>query len=198
MRKLMDMDDEGGDMMMMMMTMTFGSWSDYELKIVWEGWDVKTKGQFALSWFAVVLMTIAYQGLKYWHSSLDSRMVSLNLKRNGSGDEAVLPNEKTSLDLTTPSGNPKTAMYEKLLDNVIGGASEVPLKLVVLHAALAAFNYALALILMLVAMTYNPSLFMALIVGYFLGDIMFFRRHLAPKFAQYEALNYQAAGGDCH
>jgi hypothetical protein len=44
----------------------------------------------------------------------------------------------------------------------------------VLHAVLSGLNYGLALLLMLIAMTYNPSLFMALIVGYSFGDFIFF------------------------
>ena len=34
----------------MEMVMTFGKWSDYQLKIVFNGWDVQEKWQFALSW----------------------------------------------------------------------------------------------------------------------------------------------------
>ena len=40
--------DMGG--MSMEMVMTFGDWRDYQLKIVFDGWDVQTKFQFALSW----------------------------------------------------------------------------------------------------------------------------------------------------
>lgn len=47
------------------------------------------------------------------------------------------------------------------------------LQLKVIHALLSSLNYGLALMLMLVAMTYNPSLFVALMVGYFLGDFLF-------------------------
>jgi hypothetical protein len=39
-----------------------------------------------------------------------------------------------------------------------------------LHAVLAGFTYCYALLLMLVAMTYNPGLFLALGVGYGIGD----------------------------
>ena len=194
----MDMDDTDGSMDMSM-TMTFGSWSDYDLKIVWDAWDVKTKGQFALSWFAVLFLTISYQAIKYWYASLETRMIALCLKRNGSGDLSAMQVDKASSDLSTPISGLKSTAYEALLDNVVGGNCDIPFKYIILHAAVASLNYALALILMLVAMTYNPSLFMALVVGYFLGDLLFFRRHLAPKLTNYDAIkSYQAAAGDCH
>ncbi len=43
-----------------------------------------------------------------------------------------------------------------------------------LHSLVSALSYGLALMLMLVAMTYNPSLFLSLVVGYGLGDFLFF------------------------
>ena len=45
-----------------------------------------------------------------------------------------------------------------------------------LHALIAGINYGVALMLMLVAMTFNPSLLVALIFGYMIGDFIFFVR----------------------
>lgn len=44
------------------------------------------------------------------------------------------------------------------------------------HAALSGLSYLWSLLLMLVAMTYNPGLFVALVLGYALGDFLFFGR----------------------
>ena len=44
----------------------------------------------------------------------------------------------------------------------------------ILHAILSGLNYGIALMLMLIAMTYNPSLFLALIIGYCTGDFIFY------------------------
>lgn len=44
----------------------------------------------------------------------------------------------------------------------------------ILHAVLSGLNYGVALLLMLVAMTFNPSLFVALMFGYGVGDFIFF------------------------
>jgi hypothetical protein len=44
------------------------------------------------------------------------------------------------------------------------------------HAGLSGLSYMWSLLLMLVAMTYNPGLFVALVLGYALGDFLFFGR----------------------
>jgi hypothetical protein len=44
------------------------------------------------------------------------------------------------------------------------------------HAGLSGLSYLWSLLLMLVAMTYNPGLFVALVLGYALGDFLFFGR----------------------
>jgi len=58
------------------------------------------------------------------------------------------------------------------------------------HAALGAVQYALSLLLMLVVMTYNNGLFVALIVGYFVGELIF-----PTVFTSHKALGGQAS---CH
>ena len=54
----------------------------------------------------------------------------------------------------------------------------------VLHSILSGLNYGIALLLMLIAMTYNPSLFLALIVGYALGDFLFFSQMRPSSFSE--------------
>ena len=43
-----------------------------------------------------------------------------------------------------------------------------------LHAFVAAIMYGFALMLMLVAMTFNPNLFISLMIGYGVGDLLFY------------------------
>ena len=57
----------------------------------------------------------------------------------------------------------------------------------VLHSVMAGVNYGIALLLMLIAMTFNPALFLALVVGYTIGDFVFFAR-MRPL----------SSAGDCH
>jgi hypothetical protein len=62
----------------------------------------------------------------------------------------------------------------------------------IIHAFMSAVIYGLALLLMLVAMTYNVGLFLALLVGYFLGDLLFFSMGIQSNYAN---SNLQQ---DCH
>lgn len=56
-----------------------------------------------------------------------------------------------------------------------------------LHSVLSGYNYGVALVLMLIAMTFNPSLFLALVIGYALGDFIF-----------YAKMKPQSSSIDCH
>jgi hypothetical protein len=54
------------------------------------------------------------------------------------------------------------------------------------HAIVAGLTYGLALLLMLIAMTYNRYLFLSLIIGYMLGDFLFYSKMR------------KLSGSDCH
>ena len=56
-----------------------------------------------------------------------------------------------------------------------------------LHSIFSGLNYGMALMLMLVAMTFNPSLFLALVIGYSIGDFVFFVK-----------MRPQSSMSDCH
>ena len=71
------------------------------------------------------------------------------------------------LSKTGDMSNPEEAQYGRPKRPI--GWTQVKL----LHGLLTATKYGLSLILMLVAMTYNPTLFIALFVGYWVGDFVF-------------------------
>ena len=56
-----------------------------------------------------------------------------------------------------------------------------------LHSILSGLNYGMALMLMLVAMTFNPLLFLALVIGFSIGDFVFFVK-----------MRPQSSLSDCH
>lgn len=57
-------------MMMEMMPMSFGKFSDYRLKLLFVTWDITEKWQFGLSWLAVCLAVIVYHALRFYISEL--------------------------------------------------------------------------------------------------------------------------------
>lgn len=48
-----------------LVVMTFGSWKDYQLQLLWESWDIEEEWQYALSWIAVFLAVVLYHGVHY-------------------------------------------------------------------------------------------------------------------------------------
>lgn len=152
--------------MEMDMVMTFQSWSSYQLQIVFEHWNVTTKWQFAGSWFAIVFLTVAYHGLKFTIAKMEALENSGNYKRYYLGDSSganVMGLDNNNASLVTGVGS-KT-------DAQVTGISSLKYKLQ--HAAMTGVSYGFSLILMLVAMTYNPWLFVALMIGWTLGDFIF-------------------------
>ena len=189
----MDSTDDNGCMCMeMSMVMTFGSWSDYELKMLFEGWDIQTKFQFVLSWIAVVIATVAYQGLKLWLVAFEAKMFSTVSKR--SSDKSGIDVEITGVAGNTFSNG---SLLDSLVDNSPNSSRSVPIKERIIHASVSALNYGFALMLMLVAMTYNPNMFVALLVGYFIGDIIFYNRALTQRVSDgYN--NVSSSEQECH
>ena len=151
----MDMDDMDMGNMGMEMVMTFGDWKDYKLKLLFSDWDIKEKWQFALSWIAVMLAVVLYHALKYYEGKLEEHMLQI-LKNNAAEIEHEQNIKQILMGATAPSAKPHQTPYF--------------LRLRVMHSLVAGIGYGVALMLMLVAMTYNPSLFVALMVGWVLGD----------------------------
>ena len=163
------------------MTMTFTPWTDYKLKIVFDSWDVTTKWQFAFSWLAVVLITIGYQALKHYMERLD--LLGDPFVKHGSVDDNLIhdvgKDAGAGLAGITSTGNRRA--YSP--------------KFIVYHACMVGLMYGLSLFLMLVAMTYNPWLFLALMIGYGVGGSIFYSRAQMMR-KKYGAL--KDADGDCH
>ena len=194
-----DMDGMDG----MSMVMTFGSWSDYQLKLLFDSWDITTKWQFALSWFAVVAATATYQGIKFWLIKFESKILSTLSKRAGSGEDmevmSKVDEEFAGAGAGAGAGRNVFSNGGNLVDKLLENSTTISMsfKLRVAHAFVSAVNYGFALMLMLVAMTYNCSLFLALMVGYFLGDMIFYNRTFTQRASSaYDGVSL--VDKDCH
>lgn len=80
--------------MPMTMVMTFGTFYDYQLKLLFNSWDIQEKWQFALSWFAVVLATIVYHGIRHFMSLVEDSMYQQKIK--GSSQNLLLKSDYSS------------------------------------------------------------------------------------------------------
>ena len=134
----------------------FQNWDSYQLRLLFSSYDITETWQFALTWFAVVFTVIIHSTLGYVMISFDDTMISAlggfeapcgaNIRRS------ICDNFRDS---------------RKRLSRPVGWQS---VKLV--HALLSGVRYGLSLMQMLIAMTFNPSLFLALIVGRIVGEYM--------------------------
>eukprot|EP01033_Poteriospumella_lacustris_P015778 gene15778-11298_t len=145
------------------MSMTFGSFGDYRTSIWFSAWTTSTPAQFALAWFIVVLLVVAYHFLRYYTTVVEDKIVEMN------GMLAFADDIEEAAPLT--EGAPATARRRgRSTDGTTSGKHGVVLALRekmkwrVIHALISASTYGLGLLLMLVAMTYNVLLFIALMV----------------------------------
>lgn len=188
------MDGGGGMDMDMGMSMTFAPFSSYQLQVVWGWWDVKTKGQYLATLLALAAAVVVHRYLV----RCELQFVRAAATEGGKGGGAAGPMLTTIAGTTgTTTTNNSVELGEALLmgSNRGGGGGgggrqgkgksmRVPVGKRVVHAAFSAFLYAYALLLMLAAMTYNPGVFLALVVGYMVGDFFFSTRFdvaVAPR-----------------
>jgi len=187
--------------------MTFQEWSQYQVKILFDGWDVQTKGQFAASWFAIVVAVIAYHMLKYYIEYFEYYVKSIQVKRDSIDSKpltaslhhnpVIRKDSAQELEPSLTSTMVPNNSYGAAPEYYDGSSLKVPGRFLVAHALLTGLNYGLSLMLMLVAMTYNPSLFLALVVGWVAGDGIFYRKLIQLRI-RYGTNNNLQANTDCH
>lgn len=177
------MDDGGGMDMMGSMSMTFASFSTYKMQVVWGWWDVKTKGQYVATLLALAAAVVVHRWLvklevAYVKKTLVQATEDGGAGRGGGGGGFV-----GGLGINTTT----TANMELGESLLMGGGGtgagrtrlhgavvkSVPFSKRLMHAAFSGLLYLYALLLMLAAMTYNPGLFLALGVGYIVGELCF-------------------------
>lgn len=141
------------------MDVSFADWDTYKVRLLFKGWDVREPWQFALTWLVVLLAAMSLHYLDCAYVSMKSSMMQV-LQQYSVKTPAEIDDEDIVV-LENPTGRvprsrrPVRWQITKLCMGL-----------------LSAMRYAMTLFLMLTAMTYNPSLFLALVVGFFIGDFM--------------------------
>ena len=140
------------------MDSTFSDWNTYQVQLLFSGWNVRNPWQFALTWLVVVLATMSLHYLECAYLSMKSSMVQVLTMHSAALAEAdavgVLVLEEP-IGRVARATRPSRWKLTKLCMGLLSG-----------------MRYAMTLFLMLTAMTYNPLLFVALVVGFFLGDFV--------------------------
>jgi Ctr copper transporter family len=141
------------------MDASFADWDTYKVRLLFKGWDVREPWQFALTWFVVLLAAMSLHYLDCAYLSMKSSM--MQVLQQYSAKTAANIDDEDIVVLENPTGRvarsrrPVRWQITKLCMSLISG-----------------MRYAMTLFLMLTAMTYNPSLFLALVVGFFIGDFV--------------------------
>ncbi len=128
----MMMMDDGMDMNMdMTMVMTFSDWSTYQLKILFDSWNVTKRWQFALSCLCIIVVTIFYQWIKVFMAKLEARM------KAAAEEASYFESDNIQSGIYMSSANTKSV--------TVISSSKVPVLLRVYHALASAFNYGVSL-----------------------------------------------------
>ncbi len=150
------------------MVMTFSDWDVYKIKILFDKWDCTKRWQFGLSAFGIVLSVIVYKWLGLYLIRLEKQM-------KNSVDDSNYFADTVQSGLFIGNKSDISARDAKTT------SGDIDLKLRVLHGLVSGINYGFALLLMLIAMTYNPWLFVSLMIGYGIGDFIFYPYIVAER-----------------
>ena len=142
------------------MTTTFSQWQSYRLHLLFSTWDIQNPWEFALTFFAVLVAAIFFHLVDCFAECFQKGMTDY---LNESSPVLLSKNEKEE---ESKEVNPSAHSH---VHNRPRGWTLI----ILLYGTICASKYAIGLFLMLIAMTMNPSLFLALFIGYWIGDFIF-------------------------
>lgn len=123
--------------------------------ILFKEWVPTSRGYYVGSWFVIVVMGIFFEFTKLIRSRIELKCRAINGGIQINKYEGVAASEIKIFDFSTP----------------------INFKIDILRAFMHFFEYGLGLLLMLIAMTFNVGLFIAVVVGALLGNLLFGRYH---------------------
>ncbi|KIK63737.1 hypothetical protein GYMLUDRAFT_95298 [Collybiopsis luxurians FD-317 M1] len=157
--------------------------------IVFRSWHISSNTAFFFSCIAIIALGIFYEYLRVLQKALDTRIALALTKDNRSRSRSRSSSRRNSPDITLES--------EGLLSGKIFNAGAtgvaVPLPSRILRAALYGVTVFLSFFLMLVFMTYNAYLILAVVLGAAIGHFIF-GGFISPD----SILSADAKGMACH
>ena len=154
---------------------TFTDWNVMQTHLLFRSYNIQEPYQFVLTWFMVMFAVVVNYIMRHVLIAMDRGMISaLKSVRN-----------ETPIDSKS-----KSDVYETVhvhgMDGVFVERPKGWQTLKLIHSTIAAFNYGLSLMLMLVAMTFIPSLFLALFIGGVVGEYVCVDFHIDLLMGVYE------------
>lgn len=156
------------------MPTAFLPFQSYKIQLLFQGWNVQEPWQFALTFLAIVLMGATVHVLECVSLSMKNSMIATLIKSNNKPD--MIGEDGSRFAVATETNDSQV----KKMNRPTGWCG-----IKVINGVLAGLRYSLTLILMLVVMSFNPLLFMALLMGNFVGDFICCDFHINMKMGVY-------------
>ena len=160
----MNMTTTINDINDMTMSMTFSGWNTYKLKILFDFWDITTIPQFAGSCIFIGCITIFHKWIVYVSYNFNSYFITYT-------NSSIMTNSYVNNYSTihTPDDTP---CDEKIKLEPIITRSIITRPII--KRSINSINFGLSLLIMLFSMTYNPYIFVSIMVGHVIGDCFFY------------------------
>ena len=126
-----------------------------QTKLLFRSWDITEPYQFVLTWFAVMFIVITYFVLAQFIAAMDWSMI--NLLTAEREKDAKIQSSLFLYNIEQFQRSPRPVGWSSLK---------------VLHSLVTGFNYGLSLMIMLIAMSFIPSLFLAIFIGGCIGEFL--------------------------
>ena len=153
---------------------TFSDWNSYKIVLVFQGYDIETPWQFGLTCLAVALASMFLHYVECLVSTLRSSMIQTLVHQNTESSVIAgghCANAMSPPTLHATAVRPRGWRVIKLVSSILSG-----------------LKYIYYMLLMLVAMSFNPLLVLSLVVGYFVGDYLCCDFHVDMKMGVYNTL----------
>ncbi|WVR03460.1 hypothetical protein IAU60_000451 [Kwoniella sp. DSM 27419] len=152
--------------------------------VVFESWHIRGAVTMAVSCLAIVLISLFYSYLLHYIKNYDKR-IALNIYQTSQPNrrESIVPSMTGGLavpgtgttsrreSLIPPSPAGYSAIESGALNKI--GLTRLSLQTRLARGALYAISVSISFWLMLVAMTYNTYLFASIVIGAFLGHVLY-------------------------
>lgn len=142
--------------------------------IVFRSWHIQTNTAFVLSCFAILFLGVFYEWLREAQKNLD-RKIAARLSAQGKGKGVRLGGAGSSGEVSGYSGeeSEESGLLTGLRVSKERNGTPIPVVSRFTRASLYGFTVFLSFFLMLVFMTYNAYLILAVVLGAALGHYLF-------------------------
>ncbi|TFY73809.1 hypothetical protein EWM64_g10202 [Hericium alpestre] len=136
--------------------------------VVFKEWHISSRFTFALSFLAIILLSVGYEWLRAYQRSVDLRVAQALAKARSKAKPSVSGR-------SSPELSAQDIEEAGLLTGRVRKAGSVPVPLFtrILRAALYGVSVFISFFLMLVFMTYNAYLILAVVIGAGLGHFIY-------------------------